>query len=69
MWEMLLIFVVVIVLFRAKRWPPTAFWRHAIRQGGSYASWEHEEFEVETDQPGEWPMPFWSETVRRVVVR
>ncbi len=29
---------------------------------------EHEEFEVETDQPAEWPVPFWSETVRRVVV-
>ena len=29
---------------------------------------EHEEFEVETDVAGEWPMPFWSETVRRVVV-
>ena len=29
---------------------------------------EHEEFEVETDRAGEWPMPFWSETVRQVVV-
>ncbi len=29
---------------------------------------ELEEFEVETDKPGEWPMPFWSETVRRVIV-
>ena len=29
---------------------------------------EHEEFEVETDKAGEPPMPFWSETVRRVVV-
>ena len=29
---------------------------------------EHEEFEVETDKAGEAPMPFWSETVRRVVV-
>ena len=28
----------------------------------------HEEFEVEIDRAGEWPMPFWSETVRRVVV-
>ena len=26
---------------------------------------EHEEFEVETDKAGEWPVPFWSETVRR----
>ena len=25
----------------------------------------HEEFEVETDQPGEWAMPFWSESYRR----
>ena len=29
---------------------------------------EHEEFEVETDRAGELPMPFLSETVRRVVV-
>jgi len=28
----------------------------------------HDEFEVETDEPGEWPVPFWSETVRQVVV-
>ena len=28
---------------------------------------EHKEFEVETDKPGEWPMPVVSETVRRVV--
>ena len=27
-----------------------------------------EEFEVETDQAGEWLVPFWSEIVRRVVV-
>jgi hypothetical protein len=29
---------------------------------------DNEEFEVETDEPGEWPVPFSSETVRRVVV-
>ena len=29
---------------------------------------EHEEFEVETDRVGELPVPFSSETVRRVVV-
>ena len=29
---------------------------------------EHEEFEVETDRAGEWPMPFWSETVKWVRV-
>ena len=29
---------------------------------------EHKQFEVETDRAGEPPMPFWSETVRRVVV-
>ncbi len=29
---------------------------------------EHEEFEVETDEPGEPPLSFWSETVRGVVV-
>ncbi len=27
---------------------------------------ENEEFEVETDVEREWPVPFWSETVRRV---
>ncbi len=27
-----------------------------------------EEFEVETDVPGEWPIPVCTETVRRVVV-
>ena len=29
---------------------------------------EHEEFEVSTDQAEEPPLPFWSETVRQVVV-
>ena len=29
---------------------------------------EHEEFEVETDRAGEWPLSFWSETVRGVMV-
>ncbi len=29
---------------------------------------ENEEFEVETDRAGEWPMPFWSGTVRGVMV-
>ncbi len=29
---------------------------------------DHEEFEVETDRAGEWPVPFSSETVRQVVV-
>ena len=29
---------------------------------------EHEEFEVETDKAGEWPVPLWSETVRQVLV-
>ncbi len=28
----------------------------------------HGEFEVETDRAGEWLLPFWSETVRQVVV-
>ena len=28
----------------------------------------HEEFEVETDRAGELPVPFWSETVRGVMV-
>ena len=30
--------------------------------------YEHEEFEVETDEPGEPPLSFWSETVRGVMV-
>ena len=29
---------------------------------------EHKEFEVETDEVGEWPVLFCSETVRRVMV-
>ena len=29
---------------------------------------EHEEFGVATDEPGEEAMPFWSETVRGVLV-
>ena len=29
---------------------------------------EHEEFEVETDEPGEWRVPFCSETVKQVRV-
>ena len=29
---------------------------------------KYEEFEVETDEPGELPVPFWGETVRQVVV-
>ena len=28
---------------------------------------DHEEFEVDTDRAGEAPIPFWSETLRRVV--
>ena len=34
----------------------------------SFRRRDHEEFEVETDVAGEWPVPFCSETVRRVVV-
>ena len=30
--------------------------------------YEYEEFEVETDEPGEPPLSFWSETVRGVMV-
>ena len=29
----------------------------------------HDEFEVETDEAREWPMPFCSDTVRQVVVK
>ncbi len=28
----------------------------------------HDEFVVETDKAGEWPMPFWTETVRQVMM-
>ena len=48
--------------------------RYAIRTAREAHAWflrmmrEHEEFEVETDRAGELPVPFWSETVRRVVV-
>ncbi len=30
--------------------------------------YKHEEFEVETDEPGEPPLSFWTETVRGVMV-
>ncbi len=48
--------------------------RYGIRDAREAHDWfltmmhAHEEFEVETDRAGEWPMPFWSETVQRVVV-
>ncbi len=48
--------------------------RYAIHTAREAHDWflrmmhEHEEFEVETDESGEWPVPFCSETVRRVVV-
>jgi len=29
---------------------------------------EQDEFEVKTDWDAQWPIPFWSATVRRVVV-
>jgi len=29
----------------------------------------HEEFEVETDWDAQWPIPFCSETIRRVMVK
>ena len=47
---------------------------YGIRTPGEAHGWfrrmmrEHEEFEVETDRDGESPMPFWSETVRGVMV-
>ena len=47
--------------------------RYGIRTACDAHDWflrmmrEHEQFEVETDNPGE-PLPFISETVRRVVV-
>ena len=34
----------------------------------SFRRRDHEEFEVETDVPGEPPLSFWSETVRGVMV-
>ncbi len=45
--------------------------RHSAREAHDWfltMMQEHEEFEVETDEPGEPPLPFFSETVRRVVV-
>ena len=41
--------------------------RHGIHDVRSLLR-EHEQFEVGTDKAGEWPVPFSSETVRRVVV-
>ena len=47
---------------------------YGIHNAGDAHAWflkmmaENEEFEAETDVPGEWPVPFWSETVRQVVV-
>ena len=55
------------ILF-APRTPP---WSQAAREAHDWflrMMRDHEEFEVETDKAGEWPMPFWSETVRQVVV-
>ena len=48
--------------------------RHGLGSAREAHEWflkmmaENEEFEVETDKAGEWPVPFCSETVRRVVV-
>ncbi len=48
--------------------------RYGIRTAREAHDWflammrEHEEFEVETDEPGELPVPFCSETVRWVMV-
>ncbi len=36
--------------------------------GGDDVRAGNEEFEVETDRAGEWPVPFCSETVRQVLV-
>ena len=53
---------------------PKLFPRYGIHTAREAHDWfrrmmrEHEEFEVKTDEPGEWPVPFWSETVRRVMV-
>ncbi len=54
--------------------PPTEVTFYGILEAHEAHDWflkmmaENEEFEVETDKPGEWPMPFSSETVRRVLV-
>ena len=37
-----------------------------VALGADMAEWDR--FAVETDGPAEWPMPFWSETVRWVGV-
>ena len=48
--------------------------RYGIRTACDAHDWflgmmrEHEQFVVETDEAGEWPVPFFSETVQQVVV-
>ena len=41
---------------------------HEVNEWFIDMMYDYEEFEVETDRAGEPPMPFWTETVRRVVV-
>ena len=47
---------------------------YGLRTGHEVNEWfiemmyQHEEFEVETDEPGEPPLSFWTETVRGVMV-
>ena len=48
--------------------------RYGIRTAREAHDWflammrKHEEFEVEIDEPGDWPMPFCSDTVKTVRV-
>ena len=61
-------------LSRRAPWAASLAPRYGIRTAREAHDWflsmmqENEEFEVETDEPGEWPMPFCSETVRWVMV-
>jgi len=47
---------------------------YGLTTGHEFHEWfiemmhKYEEFEVETDRAGAWPVPFCSETVRRVLV-
>ena len=55
-------------------WPHVVSPSYGLTTGHEANEWfidmlrDHEEFEVETDEPGEPPLSFWTETVRRVVV-
>ena len=41
---------------------------HEVNEWFIDMMYDYEEFEVETDEPGEPPLSFWTETVRGVMV-